>query len=237
MLLGGVNPAHSNAFTLAEVLITLGIIGVVAAITIPTLIKNFQMKSYETAFKKEYSAIQNAINYLSVEENLTECYVYLEHDKTNGNTYYSSVSNDCSAIKQGLINKLRLTQIPLFVSKYARFEDVIANGGQAINKSLSDGHVFASHNKSYTFPDGAIVTFPNYNSAYYAVPIVLDVNGKKGPNKWGYDVFYLTLSQHSGSKNLRLGDEWASIIEKGGKFPRTILQNAENSTSTGWFWN
>ena len=39
-----------RAFTLAEVLITLGIIGVVAAMTIPTLISNYQKKQFEVAF-------------------------------------------------------------------------------------------------------------------------------------------------------------------------------------------
>lgn len=48
------------AFTLAEVLITLGIIGVVAAMTIPTLIARVQNKELETAFKKNYSMLQNA---------------------------------------------------------------------------------------------------------------------------------------------------------------------------------
>ena len=50
---------HSNAdlqkkvaFTLAEVLITLGIIGVVAALTLPTVIKHYKAKVLETAFKK-----------------------------------------------------------------------------------------------------------------------------------------------------------------------------------------
>lgn len=39
-------------FTLAEVLITLGIIGVVAAMTIPTLMTNYQKKSTATQLKK-----------------------------------------------------------------------------------------------------------------------------------------------------------------------------------------
>ena len=46
-----------TAFTLAEVLITLGIIGVVAAMTLPTLINNAQNKQLEVAFKKSYSAL------------------------------------------------------------------------------------------------------------------------------------------------------------------------------------
>ena len=44
-----------NAFTLAEVLITLAIIGVVAAMTIPTLISDFQEKVTVTKLQKVYS--------------------------------------------------------------------------------------------------------------------------------------------------------------------------------------
>ena len=45
------------AFTLAEVLITLGIIGVIAAITIPNLINNIQERQLKEAWKKEYSVL------------------------------------------------------------------------------------------------------------------------------------------------------------------------------------
>jgi prepilin-type N-terminal cleavage/methylation domain-containing protein len=48
-------------FTLAEVLITLGIIGVVAALTIPGLIASYQKKVVETRIKKFYSVIQQAV--------------------------------------------------------------------------------------------------------------------------------------------------------------------------------
>lgn len=55
-------------FTLAEVLIALGIIGVVAAMTIPTLMTNYQKKSTATQLKKTYATISNAVR-LSEEEN------------------------------------------------------------------------------------------------------------------------------------------------------------------------
>lgn len=48
-------------FTLAEVLITLGIIGVVAAMTIPTLIQNTNSVKFSSQFKKSLSTINNAI--------------------------------------------------------------------------------------------------------------------------------------------------------------------------------
>ena len=51
----------SAAFTLAEVLITLGIIGVVAAMTLPTLINETQRKQDGVKIKKFYSIMQQAI--------------------------------------------------------------------------------------------------------------------------------------------------------------------------------
>ena len=48
-------------FTLAEVLITLGIIGVVAAMTMPTLMNQTQGAQYKTAYKKALSALSQAV--------------------------------------------------------------------------------------------------------------------------------------------------------------------------------
>jgi len=56
------------AFTLAEVLITLAIIGVVAAMTIPTLISDYQEKVTITKLKKTYSVLSNALG-LAIAEN------------------------------------------------------------------------------------------------------------------------------------------------------------------------
>ena len=47
-------------FTLAEVLITLGIIGIVAALTIPNIVQNYKRKSYSTQLKKTYNTVVNA---------------------------------------------------------------------------------------------------------------------------------------------------------------------------------
>ena len=50
-----------RAFTLAEVLITIGIIGIIAALTIPNLMGLYRKKVVETRLKKFYSAINQAI--------------------------------------------------------------------------------------------------------------------------------------------------------------------------------
>ena len=49
------------AFTLAEVLISLGIIGIVAALTLPAIISNYKKSVIETSVKKFYTNINQAI--------------------------------------------------------------------------------------------------------------------------------------------------------------------------------
>ena len=58
---GGNSVALIPAFTLAEVLITLGIIGVVAAMTLPSLINNTEKQERREALKKAYSVLQQAL--------------------------------------------------------------------------------------------------------------------------------------------------------------------------------
>ena len=70
--IGATHVAHWDnsrkiAFTLAEVLITLGIIGVVAALTIPTLMANHRKKVVETKLEKIYSVMNQAINLTNAE--------------------------------------------------------------------------------------------------------------------------------------------------------------------------
>jgi hypothetical protein len=49
-----------KAFTLAEILITLGVIGVVTAMTIPTLITKIQNRQNIVKWRKEYSIVNQA---------------------------------------------------------------------------------------------------------------------------------------------------------------------------------
>lgn len=56
-----------KAFTLAEVLITLVIIGIVAALTIPTLISNYQERQTVTKLIKSFSVINNAYALAKIE--------------------------------------------------------------------------------------------------------------------------------------------------------------------------
>ena len=61
------NKNAKQGFTLAEVLITLGIIGVVAAITLPTVINKAQNMILKNQFKKAYSTFYNAMKLVQVQ--------------------------------------------------------------------------------------------------------------------------------------------------------------------------
>ncbi|MDR1327441.1 MAG: type II secretion system GspH family protein [Heliobacteriaceae bacterium] len=73
---------RKNGFTLAEVLITLGIIGVVAALTMPALIANYQKQIKVTKLKKFYSVINQAMKLSSVDNGDLEAWL---PDVTNAN--------------------------------------------------------------------------------------------------------------------------------------------------------
>ena len=241
-------PLHSSlkkraAFTLAEVLITLGIIGLVAALTIPTLINKYQMKSYEVAFKKQYSVLQNAINYSVFESGISECYLYFPV----GASSYKAKKQDCDALRESLVSLIKLTPVQLdYVSyNYARVADVRASGGKTINDACTYDDFSGQNNVIYTYMtnDGAIVRLAlseNYN--YFPI-IILDVNGLKGPNKWGYDVFFMTLTKRNrnGSidQKIFLTDEYCSLVEKGGRLPRNILSGKEKNEDSDFtlLWN
>ena len=60
------------AFTLAEVLITLGVIGVVAAITLPSVVAHYKEKVLVTQVQKAYSEMQNALKMYSAQNNCSD---------------------------------------------------------------------------------------------------------------------------------------------------------------------
>ena len=62
------NVSKSLAFTLAEVLITLAVIGVIAAMTIPTMVANYQKTQYVTQLKKAYTELSQALQQMMVDE-------------------------------------------------------------------------------------------------------------------------------------------------------------------------
>ena len=220
---------------MAEVLITLGIIGIIAAMTFPALYGHYKMKAFEVAFKKQYSLLQNTINAITAEYGISGCYIYFP----KGSISYQQRNEDCQLLEEYLISKLNLQEYDDSIKdKYARKAVIQDEGGESINwrcsydDALNKANVYASN-------DGTIFMFRIADSGFPKL-VVIDVNGEQKPNKWGYDVFFMGLSNHNQYENasnmIFLTDEFCSIVEKGGKFPRTILRNQKQNTDTSYYW-
>ena len=234
---GGGAPANKllKGFTMAEVLITLGIIGIIAAMTFPALYGKYQMKTFEVAFKKQYSTIQNAINAITAEYGINACYIYFP----KGNIAYQKRDEDCALLEEHLISMLNLNEYDDAIKdKYAKRAQILAEGGSSINWACSYDYA-VDRADVYISNDGTVFMF-GLGDDQALLSVVIDVNGEKGPNRWGYDVFFMLLSNHnqyeSGSNMIFLTDEFCTIAEKGGKFPRTILRNQKQNTDTSYYW-
>ena len=117
---------NQKGFTLAEVLITLGIIGIVAALTIPVLVKNIEQNQLETAFKKVFTNLEQAYAlYYSDRGNVAPDFRILD-DKLKFFDYFKTVSST----------------VPLnYVAKsYDKSFDV-SNGTSDISNSYFSGNV------------------------------------------------------------------------------------------------
>ena len=174
--------AKKAAFTLAEVLITLGIIGVVAALTLPTLIQNHQKQVYVTQLKKAYSTLNNAFNKMAADEGVVDW----------NQTYCSSslwVENDLEATNANLNECFDRIAKQMKVVKYKRYGEPCNGTWCEFLGSVSDDD-WLSRTSIMVTADGITYLF-NCGSAY--IDILVDVNGvTKGPNKAGRDVFEFT---------------------------------------------
>lgn len=190
------------AFTLAEVLITIGIIGVVAALTMPSLISHFKERAIVTQAKKSYSGFLNVLNRMKADEDIVD---------------YSGIFSTTETSLQKIEN----------IAKYYNGAKVCTTGAQGCGSSYLVKLASPRNNGSGSisregigFPrilllDGSLIYFRDLRSScepYTYVTnvrddkgfftgettsvvdkrcatVVFDVNGeKKGPNQYGADV-------------------------------------------------
>jgi len=177
------------AFTLSEVLVTLAIIGVIAAITIPTLLQNMNEAQLKTRWKKAYSVASQAWKSVVAENPNT----YTGRGGWSctwptGETKDYEVGNDgrTSAFKDKMsIIKSCINQTGCWASSFENF-----TGGQ-----------FNTY--SWVTSDGMCWANPFFSDPTH---IAVDTNCEKGPNKWGQDMFWLMLGV-DGNIYFAIGDK------------------------------
>ncbi len=188
----------TKAFTLAEVLITLAIIGVIAALTIPSVVQNYQKTQTVTQLKKAYSALANTTN-LAIAEHGPVITWNLENNKSKefADTYlipYLKVSKNCGYTTSGDC---------AFKYTYLNSNDVQQDTGST-RFYLNDGTFIVLH---------AYDASGTYKVSY--ADVFVDLNGQKKPNKFGKDIFHFIywvryeLSPKVDGKFIAYGANWA----------------------------
>lgn len=211
-----------TGFTLAEILIALAIVGIVAAMTIPTFVGNGRNQAMASKLSTTVNAFENALTSMIAKEgvdDLTET-EWVENDytiedlgtyiKLNGsrgdtlNTYYDSASpfkdlqgNSAAPDVHRIYETKNGALILLGNTTYSQTEESAKNLGSSVNSASG--------------------------------PFVIDVNGVDKPNVWGRDVFYFLL-----------GDD-GHLYPGGGLVTSVLLQGNNTSLwrngNSGWTCN
>ena len=175
------------AFTLAEVLITLGVIGVVAVLTLPTLIANYKKQVIISKLNKVYSTISQA--YISAKSDNGELQDwklenYTESDKDDEDILYYllpylKVLRFCGKSEKGCFPDVRYGSIGS-----TGFGVNIDSSKWYSNAILEDGSIISS------------ITFRSNvgNEVVVSGFIRVDVNGNNPPNVLGIDLFNFYIS-------------------------------------------
>ena len=213
-----------KAFTLAEVLITLGIIGVVAALTIPALVAKYDEMVMVNKLKRTYSELANAIELRKAELG-TDSYAdqfspdLTEAEQLDGFVKYLNVIERCSASDtKGCVgsytiypkNKTNDGFGNVKTSK-STSERAVLNDGTIVRMSKRNwtGNCEVTYAKYETDANGNYTNVvdgkpvPEYYTAQHCAEIFFDINGSKRRNQFGYDNYSFAVSptkldQHSG---------------------------------------
>lgn len=184
------------AFTLAEILITLGIIGIVAAMTIPNIIQKFEAKELEVQFKKVDTNLQQAI-----QKTVTEMgYDNIKQFNRGGD------KNAETAALMPEFNRIFLKQFPnvkeynCMLYFYKNLPCKTLMGGNAQNFT----YCCSPYSKTYILPNGFMFQEPTAIGG--EVAIYFDTNGPyKGPNRTGHDMFIYSSKSGIYSQTVNTG--------------------------------
>ena len=180
-----------TAFTLAEVLITLGIIGVVAAMTLPALINKTKNKELHTAFLKTYAELNQVAmlfkaDYgITVPEAVTNSGGLMRENSKKIIAYYKgakSVNSGGQGTDDGEGNYIAFYSLSTLNGKSY-------SGGA--NTSGRNSSFFCDSSAFTPTQSGAIMIFndaPRVEGQNGPV-VCVDINGKKKPNRYGIDYF------------------------------------------------
>lgn len=236
---------NKNAFTLAEVLITLGIIGVVAAMTLPIIKNKAEKQILKNQYKKAYNTVSNALarSYVNNGGTWYDCYYHIDRtclkyengecvesfgysNNTQCNELFNEMKTILKVIKvcnnksyeQGCIPDMKGADT-IYTTENPDKDPNDLPGSVTGVANYSEQRI-KNTNATWILSDGTIMGF------YTGMPwrlFWLDINGHKKPNKWGYDIFAFSVVS-DGQRAYINADSNKSLVEKGGKTSAQMLK-------------
>lgn len=176
-------------FTLAEVLITLTILGVIATISISNLIQNFQKQQTLVGVKMAYSMLTEVLRRSQAENGTVSTWDMSLSNAAFFNKYfrpYLSVSKNC-----GSSNVPTEPSEQCFFSEHAGWYDILG-----VEQYTGGGIITGYYYYRVILKNGMSLGLHKIN--FLGVPsnrifIAVDINGKKGKSIVGKDVFFFTI--------------------------------------------
>lgn len=214
------NKAKNKAFTLAEVLITLGIIGIVAAMTIPVLINNSDKQEYLSRFKENYSIFLQITTQLN-----NDC-----GGSVTGCLATPNAANDDPTTRLDFLN--------LYKAKLSVAKDCSAGATECFpntNYKNLNGTDSGRNFEAGYWIGNARIQLTNGSSVGVrwittAPGIIIDTNGPKGPNQIGKDFFYFYYDINTKTFNPDYGDNDCGVGTNNGYgcSAKIVKENAMN---------
>ena len=203
------------AFTLAEVLITLGIIGVVAAMTLPTLINKYKIAVLQTQFKKSYSVMQQVVLKAKAEAGIENFGKYCS--SYDGSNYVNQ--EECYPYLYKALNNTNHKDRYEKDANYIERKDTIYNLiGNPVN---TNARQFLNTNRRFND-----TSYADFFILGGQVNVYVDTNGSAPPNRLGYDIFYFYVD----SKDTLAG--WKMTR----KYTEEELEDLKNNSEAGKEW-
>lgn len=166
---------YHTAFTLSEVLITLGIIGIVAALTIPTLINNFRKIVIVNQLKQTYTLLKNAEQFAIKEYGNVE-----DWDFSSNNVEFPY--GDSFAKKY---------YAPFLKTAPCKYETEASYRMTTYDGNFGFHSVWTWSDNIFCLPNNSMIFSSNIgsNGRISGKVIYVDINGTKEPNIFGKDIF------------------------------------------------
>jgi len=177
-----------SGYTLSEVLITISLIGILASLTLATIGSSVQQRARLAEFRTAYSYLDNALKSVNNDAGrIYNCHLVPSNNlitefglRINGSP--GRQTRECDILVREIAKSMGLMR----TCERNPITEGCIPANYPENGSIWRG--FANH-KAFVLDNSMIILQPAGTGL-----VTIDVNGRKGPNRWGHDIFPLSIN-------------------------------------------